>query len=307
MPTSKEYLLYVHKGEAISEERRKNMLRLGGQNLYVKGDPVFPSTAPSLAPTQEFQFPRVAFPSGPAFEGETLSEEAGAALKDAFRDLINIGTNEGRRVSEVVVKMADEILAVVAPEVADLRKTVLANLNNLTFMNDTGAIISLAVMVSLANDFKSKTAFQNLCHAALLMDAALADLTETELETYYRNRGQLPTHVREKVNLHPVRSQQLVAYMPLASDTVNQLILVHHELHNGQGYHRGIRTENISGLGRALCFAVDIFEFLRNFELNSIPTDVKSVVLLLEERGVEPHARRHNSRLVKNVRDFLGI
>jgi hypothetical protein len=297
MKASRKYILYVSSKEEVSAEKRENLRRLSGTDLFVrKGD-----GAQDAPPGPEKVI------AGDAFHGELLGEKAAEALKKVYRDILMTGQGDAGKISSVIAGLADSLLAAVAPDVGDLKSSVIKNVKNVQFMSDTAAITSLGILCALANDFKSKTAFQNISQAVVMMDASLADLEPWELETYYKNRRELPAHALEKINNHPVKSQQLVAYLPVANETVNQLILMHHELHNGKGYHRGIRTANSIPLGRVLAFAVDIYEYLRSAELNGRNVTLEQAIMSFEERGVDVHQRRHHNKVVKSVGDFLGL
>lgn len=295
---SQKHVLYAKVGEEIPDDKKANLRKLGVGELFVpKGEEmVVPGAPPPVKVLEE-----------PAFESESLTAAAGEGLKKVYRDLLLTGVGDKGKVSNAVAKMADAILDAIAPEAKDVRSSVIKNLRNVHLMNDSAAITCLAVMCAVANEFRSRTAFQNLSHAALLMDSSLADLEPWEMETYYKNRKELPAHLWEKIKNHPVRSQQIVATLPIVNDTVNQLILLHHELNNGQGYHRGIRTPSVLPLGRLLAFAVDVYEHLKGAELRGEKVKLEQVVLGFEERSVDPHQRRHSLALVKNVAVFLGL
>ena len=174
-------------------------------------------------------------------------------------------------------------------------------------MTHATAITSLAVVAAIANDFKSKTSIETLCKAAMLMDASLAEIEENHLQTYYRNRSELPTHVFEKIKNHPLKSQQLVAYLPTSNELVNQIILGHHELHNGKGYHRGVKLGTLPALVHVMSFAVDVYETLKSAELNKAPITLEKAIGKINERHLEPHLRRHTERIIKNVIAYLDF
>lgn len=297
---SQKHVLYAKAGEEIPDDKKANLRKLGIGELFVpKGEEMAAAGSGTATPAKVL--------NEPAFESESLTAAAGEGLKKVYRDLLLTGIGDKGKVSNAVAKMADAILDAIAPEAKDVRSSVIKNLRNVHLMNDSAAITCLAVMCAVANEFRSRTAFQNLSHAALLMDSSLADLEPWEMEVYYKNRKELPAHLWEKIKNHPVRSQQVVATLPIVNDTVNQLILLHHELNNGQGYHRGIRTPNVLPLGRVIAFAVDIYEHLKGAELRGEKRTLEQIVLGFEERGVDPHQRRHALGLVKNVAVFLGL
>ncbi len=303
LSTSKKHLVFVEAGVALSEAKLESLKRLGVQNLFVREAAAVAAPAPKRVDA-------IAVELDPkqAFEGEVLGPQAETKLKECYRSLLELPPEQAAiPVSEVVSKMSDQLIQALAPEAKDIRSTVIKNLSNVRFMSHSAALSTIAVLCAVANDFRSKTVFQTLLNATLLMDASLADLEEAYLETYYRNRRELPSHVLERIQAHPVKSQQMVAYLPIHTDALSQLILNHHELHNGRGYHRGIRTAQILPLARVLALAVDFYEQLKSAELNGQPLSLKDVLVRLRESGVEPHERRHQTKLVEGIFAFLGM
>ena len=303
VPATQTYLMLVKLGDVVTKGQFENAKLLSGANLFVKNVAIDRSVSAVDAAKGLLADLTV----DNAFEGETLGEAAGTALKGAYQLLLDPTGPNAMEASAVISDMADAILKVIVPESDDVRERVLKNLRNINFMNHSAAISSLAVLCALANDFKARTVFQNLTYSVLMMDSALAELEDHQLETYYRNRRELPQHVMEKVKNHPVKSQQIVAKLPLVNETINQLILGHHELHNGQGYHRGIKTGTSAPLARVLSLAVDIYEHIKGAELNGTAVSLRQVLMKLRELDVDTHNRRHSQKILDSVLIFLGI
>jgi len=298
-----KHLLFVPAGEAISAVKVDNLRSLGPLHVYVRRGQVSVGSepVPGLSEIPLDMDPKT------AFDGENLGEAAGVKLKEAYKTLLTAQPSDAAPVTALVTGMADKLLATLAPEIGDLRKAVLKNIKNLRFMNHSAAITSIAMLVAVSNDFRSRSALQNLCHAILLMDASLAELEDHFMDTYYRNRRELPAHVLEKIMGHPVKSQQMIAYLPFATEAMSQLILLHHELHNGKGYHRGIRTASVMPLARVLSFSVDLYEHVKGAELRGEATTLGRELLRLRELDEEPHNRRHATKVIQAVLDFLGM
>jgi HD-GYP domain-containing protein (c-di-GMP phosphodiesterase class II) len=306
MPSTGQMVVLLQKGEVVSSQRWSNLERLStSQSLYVSEDVHLEHYKQSEISAQDNKVKLFTSRHKP-FLQDVLSSEVELDLKNAYQKLMKSDYTGGEKeTSKMISKMADELYAALLPEVATVREGLLKNIKNIQQMSDSSAISALALMCAVANDFKSKTVLYNLCMAALLMDASLADLRPQELETYYRNRSELPLHLSQKISNHPLQSQQMVASMPIVNDAISQLILMHHELHNGKGYHRGLRTQSSPGLCRILSIAVDLYEYIRGAELNHQAMSLEAALLILEEKGVEPHLRRHSARIVDNVRLFL--
>jgi HD-GYP domain-containing protein (c-di-GMP phosphodiesterase class II) len=193
------------------------------------------------------------------------------------------------------------------PETRDAKSMILQQLRHIHLMNQAAAISSLAILVALSNGFESRTAFSNLSFACLLMDAGLVELSEKEIETYYRNRTELPSHVMDRIKMHPLKSTQMVAGVKEANEAVMQLIMSHHELHNGRGYHRGVRTGSLSPLARNLAFAVDLYEYIKGSELRKEKSSLAQAILILSEKGVPMHERRHSAEISAKLGEYLKL
>ncbi len=313
LTTSGQYLLLVQKNEKLSESKAKQFLQLWGKNLYIKKEDLKSMMAVPLAgPPSKLED----LDPNSVFQNDILGEAAEKSLKTSYLSLLGSTTqgsgfnspDEMPDPTETLKDLADKILAALLPDVKSYRDAIVGQLKNVTYMNHASAITTIAVMVALANEFNSKTSLESLSRAIILMDASLAEIDDEILETYYRNPEELPTHVWEKIKTHPLKSQQLVAYLPVANEIVNQLILTHHELHNGKGYHRGIRSGGILLLGQVLSLAVDAYERFKMAHLNGDSSfNLEKVFESFKEKHLEPHSRRHPDKIVKNVFSYLGM
>lgn len=307
--TEQKYVLVAAQNEILTSHKSERLTKLNGKNLFVNKNDL-PISAPSAetAPARKDPSALIAqIDKATAFNREVLGDVAAKALQNVYSELLTPTPGTASNASAAVAKLSDEILALVAPETGDLKTAVLKNARNIHLMHHAAAITTLAIMIAIANDFKSKTAFQQISQAILLMDASLAQLDPSELDTYYRARIELPSHIRDKINLHPVKSQQMASNLPLINDTINQIILLHHELHNGKGYHRGIHTGSAIALGRIVAFAVDLYELIKGYELRGSSISIKDALLYFEEKNVEPHLRRHSTKIVTSTYTFLGL
>jgi hypothetical protein len=296
-PASKEYLQYASKGEPLSEEKLKTLGLLSQQSmLFLR-----------RVDADELRSPKKildSFDASKAFKDDVLGAEASQTLRDSFRRLSN-DTDFSRRAGEIVTQMSESLVKIVAPDLDNVRLSLLKSLKNLHLMNHTAAISSIAILVSVANDLKTKATLQTLTLTCLLMDSSMSELEDFELEQYYKDRHNLPAHVWEKIKSHPVKSQQIAMKLPATNELVNQIILSHHELHNGMGYHRGIRINH--SLTEVVSLAVDWYEQVKMAELNKKPRGLGAVLVDLLEPKVEVHMRRHTTKTVKAVVEFLGL
>jgi HD-GYP domain-containing protein (c-di-GMP phosphodiesterase class II) len=199
------------------------------------------------------------------------------------------------------------LLDLLVPEARDAKSSILQQLRHIHLMNHAAAISSLVMLTALANGFESRTAFSNLAFACLLMDAGLVDVSEKELLTYYKNRTELPAHVMDRIRLHPMKSSQMLQGMKDVNEAVQQLVLLHQELHNGKGYHRGLRTGSVSPLARNLAFAVDLYEHIKGAELRGEKLTIAQAIVLLSERGAAVHDRRHGADISTKLQEYLNL
>jgi HD-GYP domain-containing protein (c-di-GMP phosphodiesterase class II) len=303
------YLQFVTRGEKLTAHKVETIKKLSGSNLFMKSD----ENSAQLEKGRE-KFLAMAkdnlasLEPKEIYEGENLGTKSEHVLKSIFSELLSPTSGiPPQEMSNTLSMMSEDLLKVLVPEVGDVKVNLLKHLSNVTYMNNSAAMSTFAILIAMSNDFKSKTTFRHLSIACLVMDSGMADLEDHWIETYYRNRAELPSHIWDRIKNHPVKSQQMVAYLPLSSDLLNQLILTHHELHNGQGYHRGIQSGSVLTMGRILALAVDLFEVNKGHELRGTPVTLKELFFAMREGHVDVHARRHQLRLVENLLDYLGL
>jgi response regulator RpfG family c-di-GMP phosphodiesterase len=292
----------VRRGELLDGGHWANLQRLQGSNLYIKGEAYQELKSHAVSPTQRI----LADIKKPAFRGEILGDEAKKKLQGVYESLL-LGTGASQGVAQDLTELSGSLLDVLVPEVVGAKAAILQQLRHIHLMNHAAAISALAVLTALANGFESKTAFSNLAFACLLMDAGLVDVTEKDLLTYYRNRSELPSHIMDKIRLHPMKSGQMLQGMKEVNETILQLVVLHHELHNGKGYHRGLRTGSVSPLARNLSFAVDLYENIKGAELRGEKVSLGQAILTLTEKGVDVHDRRHTAEISTRLCDYLKL
>jgi HD-GYP domain-containing protein (c-di-GMP phosphodiesterase class II) len=294
----------VKRGETLDETHWSNLLRLQGANLYVKQDQAYLDWREAQPPNVKGVLASI---KKPAFRSEVLGDEAKEKLQAVYVEMLK-DPRLAKDVSSALGDMSEALLDILVPEAQDAKSAILQQLRHIHLMNHAAAMSSLAMLTALGNGFESRTAFSNLAFACLLMDAGLVDVAQKDLQMYYRNRSELPAHVMDRIRLHPLKSTQMLQGMKEVNETVNQLVLLHHELHNGKGYHRGLRTGSVSPLARTLCFAVDLYELLKGAELRGEKLGLgPAIMVLAEEKGVEIHDRRHSAEIGAKLIDYLKL
>lgn len=298
------YLVFLRKDQELSSSKLENLKSLSAGTLFVREE----ISENNSAFPQDSQPDQIAFldPQS-SFKNEVLGVEAAIILNDSYKRLVDGDQSSKGDIAQKLIFMSESMMNALLPETDDLRKSLVKNLGNLKVMSHAAGISTIALLVALSNEFNSRTALRQLSQACVLMDISLGELEASHLELYYSDRKSLPSHVQEIIKQHPVRSHQLLSKYPEVSDSVGQLILHHHELHNGKGYHRGIRTLNVLPLGRVLALGVDIYEQIKKSEINKDGKRIKQILLDFKEPGVDPHMKRHATGLVDNVLKYLKM
>lgn len=244
----------------------------------------------------------------PAFDRKVLGEEAQNKLKEFYLSLtFNSLTGSGKVIAvKTLEEMSEELNKTLAPEAQDLKTNLLQQMRNIHVMNDMAAISSLAYLIAIANDFDSQSSLGQLGKVCLLIDSGLGDMEQHHVETYYRARNDLPSHLMDRFKKHPLKSAKIAEKLQIG-EGFEQMILVHHELYNGKGYYRGIRTANVSPLARCLCLAVDLFEHMKCEELNGREVRLKQLILNLLPKSGDIAEWRHGRETVVNLCRYLGI
>jgi|GEM_PF-3390710 len=293
----------VKRGERIDDTHWANLQRLQDSNLFLKQDALYAEWLSKRPPRGEELLSAL---KKPAFHSEILGEEAKEKLQAVYVSLVQ-APQTAKDLSSTLAELSDALLDVLVPEVRDAKSTILQQLRHLHLMNHAAAISSLAMLTALGCGFESRTAFSNLAFACLLMDAGLVDVSEKDLLMYYRKRSEVPAHVMDRIRLHPMKSAQMIQGMKEINESVQQLVLLHQELHNGKGYHRGLRTSSVSPLARSLAFSVDLYEHIKGAELRGEKLSLGQAIHLLAEKGVQGHDRRHGSEISGKLMEYLRL
>jgi len=242
----------------------------------------------------------------PNIRVEVIGKETEKELRSIYQSILDPSLAD-ENLTAKLSKLADEVIQVVAPEVKDIKSHLLRSMKYLHLMNDASAITSLAVLFALANGFDSQKSYKELSYASLIMDLALSDFDEAQMNQYYLDMNQLPADLLQRVRLHPIRSHDLaVQKLKSLTDVTMQLIQNHHELHNGKGFPRGVRNEALFPIARILSLAVDVFEHIKRRQIQGgEPLAVIDALRTFAAAGTEPHMRRHATALLQKTLKFV--
>jgi len=298
LPILKKYVIFVAAGNEFSERKQEVLQKHTVPKLFVDGRALGAPKGGATGPTE-------ALPEGAT--SEVLGEKTTQELRTIFQALMDPTSKDFMSTTQKIESMADDLVAVLAPDVKNLKDRMIQNTKYLGLMNDSAAITTIAVLAAFANGFDSTRSYRDLANACLIMDLSLMEFDDETIKGYYTNRSALPPGVLAKILEHPTKSYGVAAgKIKTINDAALQLILHHHEFHNGKGFPRGIRSETLFPLARILALAVDVFEHLKASELKKTPVTLNQAMLALKEDGVEPHSRRHSKKVIDHMINFLA-
>jgi len=300
LPSVERYVRFVQQGEALTDVRLEALRRHADTALYVAGS-VVADASPEL---QEVAKQIEADLS--TEDLETLSVEVEAELADIYRTLSSFDSSDDALGK--LENMATRVLDLVAPEVKNIRAKLLANVRYLPLMNASAAISTVGVLCAHSNGISSRKSFRELALASFLMDLSLGEITAEVREAFLLTPEKLPSELLSELQQHPLRSYNLALdRLPSLPEQIRQLILNHHELFNGRGYPRGLRSDVLFPMARFLALAVDIYEHLCRKQASKGTPNVTEVLYELLEPHVEPHLRRHSRQVLLPVFAYLDL
>lgn len=306
LPTENKYLRFVAKGNTLDPQRMARLDTHVSPDLWAD-EQEFKRATVKGAELIYGQKAKLKVGELTEEQVEVLSKEAEERIRDITQALLAVPAQDPQKTLRELELVTEEIITLVAPEAKIIKKHLLQFTQHLELMNNASAITTLAVIVAVANGFDSTKSFKELSFASLIMDIGMSELLEEDQEQYYRNASMLSPKAKEIVRNHPARSHQLaIEKLPSLSETTLQLILTHHEIYNGKGYPRGIRTESLAPIMKVLPLAVDVFEYMKRNHLEETPATLKEAFNYFLKEDCEAHARRHSKKLCENCVKYLS-
>jgi HD-GYP domain-containing protein (c-di-GMP phosphodiesterase class II) len=227
-------------------------------------------------------------------------------LSRIYQDLITPSPAKLNLEDSPISQLADRLVDTIAPEVANLRAYLKSIPQYVGMVNDSAAITAIATLFAIARGQSSRSVFKDLSYACLFMDISLADFPQDSWRTYYLNPSKLGDEDMKRMQQHPRRSAELVQKrFRNLPDIVSQLIVGHHELYNGKGFPRELRSELLAPLVRILALAVDVFEYMKREQLRGEVCSLEEALEYFLFESVEPHLRRHSTVLCREVADYF--
>ena len=293
LPAANKYIRFIMAGDEIDARKVEALRQHPVPEFFQRED-----LAVEPPPLEQ--------PLPPDFNKESLGKALSTELKDVLIYIKGDGADSG-----VAVKrfegMSDKLVGAIAPDIKALSAHLRKQTQFLGLMADSAAISTMAIICAYANGFDSKKSYRELSYATLVMDLSLSEFTEDQLLLWYKDRESLPPAVLREMMMHPMNSYQIAEQkLKTLSDITMQLILTHHELANGKGFPRQIRTEALFPIARVLSLAVDLYEYMKKYELNGGKPGMVDILMEFLDEPVEAHLRRHNRKLVDKVIKFLA-
>jgi response regulator RpfG family c-di-GMP phosphodiesterase len=213
---------------------------------------------------------------------------------------------------EKLNNLSREIIAVIAPEVGNVKKRLLENLQYVWIMNDSTALISIATLFFLANGIDSRVTLRDLVHACLVMDLPLSKIGKEKVDQIIFDPKGAEKHDLAIYREHPKEAFNAAKKtLQHYSDAACELILTHHELHNGAGFPTGTLNAGLFLPAQVFSVAVETFERLKKKNLEPQSDHKSSQQVLIEivrsmmENDVDAHLRRHTTEILSKIEAFL--
>jgi response regulator RpfG family c-di-GMP phosphodiesterase len=292
MPSADRFVLFIAAGDELDADRLNKLYQHADSRIY--------------APMEQWKHkykvwrPKETDPNKMGLETQQL-------VTDMYVDLLDdtaVPESSLQKLAEIAQEMSEHVLG-------DMKKyedEMLKQFSDLSRMEDSYAIRSLATLMALANGYSSKRAILDINTVTMFMDVNLLDFRKEDVDNYYRDPTSVSKEFLRAYRQHPSKANLMATVkLPMISDTGLQMILNHHEYHNASGFPRGMRTKPLPDLVKILSLAVDVFERLKRAELNGGKLSLTQALFEVAEFNLEIHNRRHQSSIVDKVLHHLGI
>jgi hypothetical protein len=292
LPASRRYVRWLSQGDRLTVEHL--------ERLKVHVDPRL------YCPVEQWRmrYKKMPLPEdeGPLYEAQTQELICDLFLNLTREDLLpEKATEQLKEISNMIVY---EILV----DLEDYEKILLQHTHKFRGEEAHHAIRSLAFLVAMANGHASRSAFMDITAATLLMDYPLIEVSPKEMEQILVDPAGADPHALARYMKHPAAAHFMVLdRFKNVSETTLQMILCHHELHNGHGFPRRMRTAHAPDMVKILSLAVDLYENWRRAEWHGQRKNLRQILDTLREQHIAAADRRHDEVLVKKLYSYLGL
>ncbi|MBP7844897.1 MAG: hypothetical protein KA116_08780 [Proteobacteria bacterium] len=297
IPTLDRYVLFVHEGEKLDEEKMKKLYLHPDPKLYGSKDKLKKNRKKTLNATINAKDD----------DPNKLGAETQELITDLYLDLLednNPSESQIKKLGSIVHEITENILS----DTKSFEDNILKQFKDLSRMEDSYAIRSLTTLFGLANGYSSKRAMIDIQGASMFMDINLLDFRKDDIEEYYKNPEGWPSGFLKLYMQHPAKANLMATMkLPDLSETGLQMILNHHEYNNGEGFPRGTRTKSLPDLVKILSLAVDVFQILKRQELLNNPSNIPDALMEAAQNHREVHERRHQGNIVDRIFSYMAI
>ncbi|NCN28049.1 hypothetical protein GW915_10780 [bacterium] len=292
LPSAEKYICWVQKGDKFTATQREKLLKHSDPRIYCPVDQW----------NNRHKFLKLNDSKGPKIGAETQQ-----VITDLFAELL---TDDGDHTgaSDKLIEISRTIATEIVADLEAFEKSILEEFKDITRLEDSYAIRSLAILFALALGFNSKTAITDITSSTLFMDSPLLDFTQEELDDYFRAPESMSPAFIDAYRKHPAKAHYFASQkVKRFTEQGLLMILNHHELHNGKGFPRNSQTRSLPDLVRILSYAVDIYETMKSAELNEAPINLSQALCLIYDVKQEAHLRRHQTGMMDKILSYLNV
>ncbi len=292
IPTADRFILFISEGEKLDTDRINKLYQHPDPRLYT--------------PTEQWQNRHKKIKIKDS-DPNKIGAETQEIITSLYLDLLD-GSDPSEGILKKLSQIANEITDSVLSDSKQYEDQMLKQLSDLSRLEDSYAIRALAILFSLANGYTSKKAIMDIHSTSTIMDVNLLDFIKEDVDNYYRDPNSASEDFLRAYKQHPAKANLMATTkLPFITDSGLQIILNHHEFHNGSGFPRGTRTKPLPDIIKIMSLAVDVFEVMKKAELNEKKISLAEALKIVGEFDVEIHTRRHQSSIIDKVFSHLGL
>jgi response regulator RpfG family c-di-GMP phosphodiesterase len=192
-------------------------------------------------------------------------------------------------------------------DIYDYEKSLSRSIENIHEMESTQAIRSLAFLFSFATGYNKQSHLLDVTAATLLMDLPLVELSERDVMKAILEPAVLSPSLSLHYQKHPAKAHFTAEekFKKITENTL-QMILNHHELHNGKGFPRKTFTKKLPDLAKILSLAVDCYEHWQRAEWKSEKKNLRMVLASLINIEGDENSQRHDLKILKKIHQYFN-
>lgn len=290
MPTENHHIRWIRKGDEFTEEHRHRLRSHADPRLYCPMDQ-----------WTDYQHQNsLKEPNGP------IGNDVKEIVSNLYADFLSSKT-DNTEVLDKLIAIANTISDNVIADIAVYEAKAKEELLDISRLEMSYAIRSIATLFCIANDFASRKSIYDLTTATLYMDIGLNDFTNQELEAIWKG-DKVDEKILKAYQQHPAKAHLIATErIKLVNETGLLIILNHHEYNNAKGFPRGVHTKALIDHVKIVSLAVDVWEILKVALLNEKPISFEEALKIASQPELEPHQRKHAGAVINKIFKHLGI